>query len=122
MAAARGSMVSSPLIHTPVCAPVLPVRTRTRRLLSTCSAIFGVSSLNPLFFTLGLKPDVRAMLARDNPVAEQLLPPSSYARNLPPRSPRKTRQCNHAPAVQGQVRDKCHGGDYCNLSRLVPAG
>jgi len=40
-------------------------------------AIFGVSSLNPLFFTLGLKPDVRAMLARDNPVAAQLLPPSS---------------------------------------------
>ena len=40
-------------------------------------AIFRVSSLNPLFFTLGLKPDVRAMLARDNPVAAQLLPPSS---------------------------------------------
>ena len=36
-------------------------------------AIFGVSSLNPLFFTLGLKPDVRAMLARDNPVADQIL-------------------------------------------------
>jgi hypothetical protein len=37
-------------------------------------AIFGVSSLNPLFFTMGLKPDVQAMLARDNPVATQLLP------------------------------------------------
>jgi hypothetical protein len=37
-------------------------------------AIFGVSSLNPLFFTMGLKPDVQAMLARDNPVAAQLLP------------------------------------------------
>ena len=37
-------------------------------------AIFDVSSLNPLFFTMGLKPDVQAMLARDNPVAAQLLP------------------------------------------------
>jgi hypothetical protein len=37
-------------------------------------AIFGVSSLNPLFFTMGLKPDVQAMLARDNPAAAQLLP------------------------------------------------
>lgn len=40
-------------------------------------AIFGVSSLNPLFFTMGLKPDVQAMLARDNPVAEQILPQRS---------------------------------------------
>jgi hypothetical protein len=40
-------------------------------------AIFGVSSLNPLFFTMGLKPDVQAMLARDNPVAEQRLPQQS---------------------------------------------
>jgi hypothetical protein len=36
-------------------------------------AIFGVSSQNPLYYTLGLKPDVRAMLARDNPVADQIL-------------------------------------------------
>jgi hypothetical protein len=36
-------------------------------------AIFGVSSLNPLFFTFGLKPDVQEMLGRDNPVAAQLL-------------------------------------------------
>jgi hypothetical protein len=35
--------------------------------------IFTVSSRNPLFFTGGLKPDVREMLARDNPVAAQLL-------------------------------------------------
>jgi hypothetical protein len=40
-------------------------------------AIFTVSTLNPLFFTLGLKPEVREMLARDNPVAAQLLPQSS---------------------------------------------
>jgi hypothetical protein len=35
--------------------------------------IFRASSRNPLFFTSGLKPDVRAMLARDNPVADQIL-------------------------------------------------
>jgi hypothetical protein len=36
-------------------------------------AIFGASSQNPLFYMSDLKPDVRAMLARDNPVAAQLL-------------------------------------------------
>jgi hypothetical protein len=35
--------------------------------------IFRVSSRNPLFFTGGLKRDVREMLARDNPIATQLL-------------------------------------------------
>jgi hypothetical protein len=35
--------------------------------------IFGVSSRNSLFFTSSLKPDARAMLARDNPVADQIL-------------------------------------------------
>jgi hypothetical protein len=38
-------------------------------------AIFAVSSLNPFFFTTGLKPDVQEMLRRDNPAAAQLLPP-----------------------------------------------
>ena len=37
------------------------------------SEIFVASSKNPIFFTSGLKPDVREMLARDNPVATQLL-------------------------------------------------
>jgi hypothetical protein len=36
-------------------------------------AIFIACSKNPLFFTSGLKPDVQDMLARDNPVAAQLL-------------------------------------------------
>ena len=35
--------------------------------------IFSASCRNPLFFTTRLKPDVRDMLARDNPVAAQLL-------------------------------------------------
>jgi hypothetical protein len=29
--------------------------------------------MNPLYFTSGLKPKVQDMLARDNPVAKQLL-------------------------------------------------
>jgi hypothetical protein len=37
--------------------------------------IFTVSSRNPLFFTSGLKPEIREVLARGNPVAAQLLPP-----------------------------------------------
>jgi hypothetical protein len=37
------------------------------------SEIFVAASKNPLFFTSGLKPDVQEMLARDNPVATQLL-------------------------------------------------
>jgi hypothetical protein len=37
------------------------------------SEILVASSKNPIFFTSGLKPDVREMLARDNPVATQLL-------------------------------------------------
>jgi hypothetical protein len=36
-------------------------------------AIFTVCSKNPFYFTSGLKPDVQDMLARDNPVAAQLL-------------------------------------------------
>jgi hypothetical protein len=36
-------------------------------------AIFTACSKNPLFFTSSLKPDVQGMLARDNPVAAQLL-------------------------------------------------
>jgi hypothetical protein len=39
--------------------------------------IFIVSSRNPLFYTSGLKPEVKELLARGNPVAAQLLPPSS---------------------------------------------
>jgi hypothetical protein len=35
--------------------------------------IFRVSTRNPLFFTAGLKRDVREMLARDNQIALQLL-------------------------------------------------
>jgi hypothetical protein len=37
------------------------------------SEIFVAASKNPLFFTSGLKPDVREMIARDNPVATELL-------------------------------------------------
>ena len=40
------------------------------RLIGT---IFKVSKLNPLFFTTGLKPEVQEMLARGNPVADQIL-------------------------------------------------
>jgi hypothetical protein len=35
--------------------------------------IFCASSRNPKYFTAGVKPEVRAMLARENPVAAQLL-------------------------------------------------
>jgi hypothetical protein len=35
--------------------------------------LLTVSSRNPLFFTAGLKPDVREMLARENPIGAQLL-------------------------------------------------
>jgi hypothetical protein len=39
-------------------------------------AIMALSSFNPVaFFTLSLKPDVVEMLRRDNPVADQILPP-----------------------------------------------
>jgi hypothetical protein len=36
-------------------------------------AIFTASGKNPLFFTSGVRPEVQDMLARDNPVAKQLL-------------------------------------------------
>jgi len=39
--------------------------------------IFTAASRNPLFFTSGLKAEVKELLARGNPVAAQLLPPSS---------------------------------------------
>jgi hypothetical protein len=38
-------------------------------------AIFTASSRNPLFFTSGLRPEIRQLLADGNPVADQLLPP-----------------------------------------------
>jgi hypothetical protein len=47
------------------------------------SAIFGVLSLNPLFLTSELKPDVQAMLALGNPAAKQILPARARRRNTP---------------------------------------
>jgi hypothetical protein len=36
------------------------------------ATIFAVSNVNPAFYLSGLKPDVKEMLARDNPAAAQL--------------------------------------------------
>jgi hypothetical protein len=41
--------------------------------------IFRISSRNPLFYTSGLRPEVREILARNNPIAAALLPPDAGA-------------------------------------------
>jgi hypothetical protein len=70
-----GAGASSPAATTEmsIIAAVAIHRLNVNDLDRLIGIIFEVSSRSPLFFTSGLRPDVRAMIARDNPVADQIL-------------------------------------------------